>query len=137
MLAFRCDDARRRVTVVAQHALTWDEVKRFVDWQLLQGRWEYGVLYDVRGLTRGLSETEDRELIQYISAVAKKLPPRGPIAILTPNPHLHDRTREYDRMSAPTGFRVHPFTDEAAALQWLDEHTAPPSLDFVPSSDGA
>src|SRR5579864_8747028 len=116
MLAFRCDDAHRRVTVVAQNTLTWDEVRGFVDWQLLEGRWEYGVLYDVRGLTSGLSESEDRQLVEYIRAVAKKLPPRGPIAILTPDPRLHDRTRSYDRMSAATGFRVQPFVDEAAAI---------------------
>jgi hypothetical protein len=130
MLAFRRDAAARRVVVMGRGELTAVDVRAFIDWQILDGCWEYGVLYDMRSVTRILTGEEQAELVAYIASMTTHLPPRGPIAVLTDDAAMADRVSEYGRVGVRAALRVKTFSDESTAVRWLDENTADPPLQF-------
>jgi hypothetical protein len=126
MLRYCRDEAYRQVTAVASGRLTVAEVKDLIDWQILQGLWEYRVLYDVREVMQTLNSTELAELVTYIAFVTRRLPPRGPVAVLAASPALADAATEYASLGAAADarLRVVVFHEEGAAMRWLESQTS-------------
>ena len=135
MLQYRLDDAARRIVVHGRGDLSAVDVRAFVDWQILEGCWEYAVLYDMRDVARTLGSSDQAELVEYIAFVTKNLPPRGPLAVLTHDTTMVGVATEYGQIGLRAGLRVKTFSDESEALRWLDDQTAKPPLRFVGPSE--
>jgi hypothetical protein len=125
MLKYFQDDDRRRIEVLASGELTFAEAKEFVDRQLLGGAWHYGVLYDVREVSKSVSAVEAAQLVEYIKTVAVGLPPRGPIAVVAAAPDIVALANSYAMLGQDARLLVQVFPDVRTAERWLDAQRPP------------
>lgn len=136
MLLYRSEPQARRILVLGRGELTRTDVRTFLDWQLLEGLWEFGVLYDMRAVTRGLPADEYTEIVNYIAFVARNLPPRGPVAVVGASGIAATAVGECSPLAWDYGMRVKSFDSEPDALAWLESETSVPGLEFFPSPRG-
>jgi hypothetical protein len=136
MLLYRSEPQARRILVLGKGELTRTDVRAFLDWQLLEGLWEFGVLYDLRAVTKGLAADEYTDIVNYIAFVARNLPPRGPIAIVGATGIAATAVAECSPLAQSYAMRVKSFDTEPEALGWLAAETSDPDLRFFPPSHG-
>jgi hypothetical protein len=117
---FSVDHDRRRVTIVARHPLSVDDVLAVIDRHAAQG-WTYAVLHDARETPWVPSAGELVRVLGYIRTTSRRLgTTRGPVAVIVSHDASGDVARGYSRWSADSHV-LKVFTDRAMAAAWLDE----------------
>lgn len=119
---YRRDDARRRITVVAQGDLTRDDFRTILDRQARERTWSYGLLYDLRRMTHALLPSDVDELACRVYRYLISHGPRGPVAVVTTAIDVIGSTRAYERGAARAGVDVQVFWNVADALPWIEAH---------------
>ena len=119
---YRRDDARRRITVVAQGQLTCDDFRTIIERQAGEKTWSYGLLYDLRQMTRALVPTDVDELAMQVYRCLISHGPRGPVAVVTTAIEVIGSTRAYERGAARAGVDVQVFWNVTDALPWIEAH---------------
>jgi hypothetical protein len=131
LLQFRYEKGVRRIIALGRGELTADDIRTFLDWQILEGFWEYGVLYDLRSVTAMPAQGSRTELAGYVTSMASHLPQRGPVATVTRDPAIVEAVTAFAEEAARSGLRVRAFNDETDAVRWLNEETGEGELRFV------
>src|SRR5216684_8453798 len=109
------DDARRRVVVTVEGPFAVADFLAVMERQRGDGVWAYGMLYDLRGMT---GEPAIDDLRQFMSEAERATQPRGPIAILAPDPVIYGRACTYAALTRAT-LTIEVFRDLDKAEQWL------------------
>ena len=87
-LIYKRDDQQRLITVTLTQPFSVDDILSAIDRQASEGTWEYAILYDQRGVTHILTETELEQMAHQV-AVAGKDRKRGPVGLaIRPDPAL-------------------------------------------------
>jgi hypothetical protein len=80
------DDRRRLITVTVTEPYSVDDILSAIDRQASEGQWEYGILYDQRGLTHASTETDLEQIAEHVR-VAGHGRPRGRVGLaIRPHP---------------------------------------------------
>jgi len=85
-ILYLSDDPRRLITVTVTEPYSVDDILGSIDRQASEGRWDYAILYDQRGLTHGATEIDLEQIAEHVR-VAGQGRPRGPVGLaIRPDP---------------------------------------------------
>jgi hypothetical protein len=121
-ISYERDDQRRRITSVATGTVTLADVLAIVSRQFADGAWEYGVLYDSRGVESQPEPDEMQAMLNYVQDLGAGRR-RGPVALVTSQDDLFRLFRVYSLSGkyADIALDVRAFREMADAERWLDE----------------
>ena len=91
-----------------------------------EGVWHYGTLYDLRRMTGRPSFTYLRDLVANAASFVPGGKTRGPVALLTDDPHLHGVATafvEFERAKA----KLQVFREIGPAKAWLTKESIGPA----------
>ncbi len=117
--SYACDAGTRIIRVVAQQTLTVDDVLGIIDRQVAEGRWSFGILYDLRRVDAALSKEESARVAQHAGTKEAANGPQGPVALVTSTRLVAPRAAYAIRMKRT--IRVEVFWDPDEAQRWLTE----------------
>jgi hypothetical protein len=126
-LAYRRDDASRRIVATGVGAFRADEVLAVFDRMRAEGVWTYGALYDLRQMTGRPTRSDLERVLDGAGRPGPGGERPGPTAVLAVDPGLYASACAYSAMGPPTHFNV--FSDRIEAEAWLVMHTAVAPLD--------
>src|SRR5260221_9711513 len=111
------DDANRRAVIAITGPFDSAEVFEVLARHRAEGGWTYGLLYDLRR-TVGMP-TKDT-LKEFVRTLGRRPgeSPRGPVAILTPDPATYAMACSYAAMARANAV-VEVFRDKDEADTWL------------------
>src|SRR5687767_479883 len=116
---YTCDAAARIIRVVARQTLRVDEILGIIDRQVSEGRWSFGIMYDLRRVETALSKEEAARVSEHANSLAAENGPRGPVALVASTPLLGARAVYAIRTRRTQ--RVEAFWDTEEAERWLAE----------------
>ena len=114
------DDARRRITVTLTGPVAFADVISFLNTQRSKDAWDYGVLYDARGMIVDLLPG-DLQLVAGHVGELSDMQGRGPVAVVWATESQRVFVERYAALVQPAGVRVGLFADMDAADRWLEE----------------
>jgi hypothetical protein len=79
-IMYLSDEARRLITVTVTEPYSVDDILCAIDRQASEGKWEYAILYDQRGLTQASADTDLEQIAERVR-VAGQGRPRGPVGL--------------------------------------------------------
>jgi hypothetical protein len=77
------DTQRRIVRVTARQLLTGADLIGIIDRQVREGRWSFGMLYDLRRTDRITSREDAETVVDHVQELVSLHGPRGPVALVT------------------------------------------------------
>jgi hypothetical protein len=120
---YACDATARIIHVVAQQTLTVDEVLGIMDRQAAEGRWSFGMLFDLRRVDTALSKQESARVSEHAGTMEAANGPQGPVALVTSARLVAPRAAHAIRMKRT--MLVEIFWDPYEAQRWLTERLPP------------
>ena len=124
-VTYQKDDARRRIVVTIVGTATSVDIVEIINRQLSEGAWQYAILYDSRLDTSQTPTAEVRAIIDYVARCISQHGPRGPVAIVTPNPVNYGMSRMYSTLGEPVNLTVEVFREMEEAEEWLAAQPLP------------
>ncbi len=122
-ITFDRDDAKRRVVLVAQGAVTAADLIDVINRQAAERVWDYSVMYDSSQITDPPSAADLRRVASHATLVANKIGKRGPVAMFAPQDVVYGTARMYESVADDrVVWRVFRTRGEAEA--WLDSISA-------------
>jgi hypothetical protein len=118
IVRFTRDDLERRLTISVSGDFSADDWHSAVVVRLRdEDVWSYGILYDLRGLTEAMAQSDIEDFVREGLRV-QRLTPRGPVAIVAADQATYVKACEF---VALTGSRltVKVFRFVAEADAWL------------------
>jgi hypothetical protein len=113
------DDAQRRIIIKLAGAFELPATLALVDRLAADGAWSYGLLYDARTLTSAPTMSELQTIVDRVQVMTARRP-RGPVAVVTPDPSVSELAQMYaSRLAGTVNIAVFRTLDEGRA--WLDE----------------
>jgi hypothetical protein len=122
MIAYACDDERRRVRVTITGFVTLPELIAIVDRQAAEGTWTYGILYDLQSLAEPPSLDDTQALLAHVRQLASEHGRRGPVAFVARSADAVGTALMYAHR-AGNDLQLETFWDTEDAERWLDLHT--------------
>ena len=116
IVCYTRDDARRRITVIAEGALTTADILTNIERQIAEGAWTYAVLYETSELPDDLEPLRTR-----LRQAAQQHGRRGPLAVVGRSPAIFEVARGVADLNDSVGPLAF-FLTRAAAEHWLEEH---------------
>jgi hypothetical protein len=113
------DDTRHRAVITITGPFDVSNVRACVEQLRADGAWSYGLLYDLRHMT----SEPTRDTLRELAGLTKPRPgepPRGPVAVLSTNPVMHELARLYAAMVKAYA-TVSIFRDRDEASAWLNQ----------------
>jgi len=117
--SYACDAEARIIRVVARQTLTVDDVVGIIDRQVAEGRWSFGILYDLRRVDAALSKQDAARVAEHANSMGAANGPRGPVALVA-SPQLVAARAVYAIRTKRT-MLVEVFWDPDEAQRWLTE----------------
>jgi hypothetical protein len=118
------DDVRRRVVITFPGTYQVSDGLDAIERHHAEGAWTYGVLYDLRSLQGHPNVSDLKAYMERDSQPpAGESRPRGPVAILTPDPIVYGIACTYAALGRPT-ITIEVFRDWNDADRWLVAHTS-------------
>jgi hypothetical protein len=114
---YACDAGARIIRVVARQTLTVDEVVGIIDRQVAEGRWSFGMLYDLRRVEASLSKQDGARVAEHANSMGAANGPRGPVALVASTQMVGARA-VYAIRTRQTQ-QVEVFWDADEAQRWL------------------
>jgi hypothetical protein len=114
-----CDAGTRVIRVVARQTLTLDDVVGIIDRQVAEGRWSFGILYDLRRVDAALSKEEAARVAEHANAMGAANGPRGPVALVADTQMVGARAVYAIRTRRTQHVEV--FWDLDEAQKWLTD----------------
>jgi hypothetical protein len=116
---YDCDAGARIIRVVARQTLTVDDVVGIIDRQVAEGRWSFGILYDLRRVDAALSKQGAARVAEHANSMGAAHGPRGPVALVASTQLVAPRA-VYAIRTKQT-MLVEVFWDPDEAQSWLTE----------------
>lgn len=116
---YACDAPRRTIRVVARRRLTVDEVVGIIDRQCDEGRWSFGILYDLRRVDEALSKEDAMRVAEHARNAGLVHGPRGPVALVARTEMV--AARQIYAIRTKRSMQVEVFWDVDEAEAWLTE----------------
>jgi hypothetical protein len=110
-----------RVRFTARGDITLEDMRQAVKFQIRQGGWIYGSLYDAAAATSFPSIDDIRILADHLRALTEAYGPRGPVAVVGASWGHGGTSQLYAAMTEKLPFEMKVFSDLADAERWLDE----------------
>ena len=114
-------DAARRLVIISNGYVTFEEVRDTLDRQASDGIWSYAALWDARGALTDPTTDELRRMVLYIGGLTASRGPRGPVAIVASTESFARMCRMYAGLGHLTALRVKVFGTLEQAETWLDQ----------------
>ena len=116
------DDVRLRIIVTILGPAHLEDLTVIIQRQATENAWRYALLYDERGVTRALSVSATRELVNLVAALTRAHGERGPVAIVCKAADQFGMARMYSTLAENhADLDSNVFYDVAAAEQWLED----------------
>jgi len=116
---YACDAGERLIRVAARQTLTVDDVLGIIDRQVAEGRWSFGILYDLRRVDAALSKQDAARVAEHASTTGAANGQRGPVALVA-RPQMVAARQVYAIRTRRT-MHVEVFWDVEEAQSWLME----------------
>ena len=116
---YACDAGARIIRVVARQTLTVDDVLAIMDRQVAEGRWSFGILYDLRRVDAALPKQEAAQVAEHASTIGAANGPRGPVALVARTQMV--AARQVYAIRTRRTMHVEVFWDVDEAQSWLKE----------------
>jgi hypothetical protein len=116
------DDARRRVVVTVRGAFQASDMLTVIERQRAENIWNYGTLFDLRGMAGHPTVADLRDLMGRASANPPAARRPGPVALLATEPMLYSRLCTYATLGQSKA-NIQVFRDHADAMAWLTAET--------------
>jgi hypothetical protein len=85
-IMYLSDDTRRLITVTVTEPYSVDDILSAIDRQAFEGKWEYAILYDQRGVTDASIDTDLEKIAEHVR-IAGQGRPRGAVGlVIRPHP---------------------------------------------------
>jgi hypothetical protein len=79
-IAYERDDRRQLITVTVSEPFSVEDILAVIDRQAAEDTWEYALLFDLRGVTHPLTETDMQRTADRVMVAGG--PERGPVGIV-------------------------------------------------------
>jgi hypothetical protein len=124
-MQYQRDDLRRRVVITYPGRFAPADALAAIERHHAEGVWGYGVLYDLRQLRGLLPAIADLKAHMERDAQRpiESSEPRGPVAIVTPDPIVYDIACTYAAIGRATMMTIQVFRDRTDAETWLTAQT--------------
>jgi hypothetical protein len=119
-LAYKRDDARRRVTLTITGAVPVADILQGMERFIEDGTWTYRTLVDRRE-ARVLSASETRLLAQGVRDFTERFGPPGRVAIVVHSVANFGQGRMFSLLVEEAGVEADVFSDMDLAEGWLSE----------------
>jgi len=118
------DDTRKRITVRVSGSFAIADLFGIVDRHFAEKVWGYAMLYDLTSLIGAPSVADVARISDYVQRHVDQRP-RGPVAVVTPQPATFGMVRMYALMNDGK-VTLGAFHTVEAAERWLDQRHAEP-----------
>jgi hypothetical protein len=100
-------------------AFQTDDVLAIMARQRVENTWTYGILYDLRGVTRQPTFADLGQIMSQAAARRQGEGPHGPVALLATQPTLYSRLCRYAALGRSTRLTIEAFRNWGEAQHWL------------------
>ena len=121
-ILYLSDDPRRLITVTVTEPYSVNDILSAIDRQAFEGRWEYAILYDQRGVTHASTEADLEQIAEHVRAVGQgRL--RGPVGLaIRPHPHAFLVGLTYSKLTRAF-MDVEVLLNEVQLESWLSRNS--------------
>ena len=116
---YELDDLRRRVVVAVHGPFQVDDILAIMARQRAEHTWNYGILYDLRGMTSDPTVADLQQILSEAIKLRQSDEPRGPVVLLATDPSLYGRLCTYAALGRSSTLTIEVFCDWEQAEQWL------------------
>src|ERR1700730_5987298 len=118
-IRYERNDSRRRMVVTMKGAFQTHDVLAIMARQRVENTWSYGILYDLRGVTRQPTFADLGQIMSQAAARRQGEGPHGPVALLATQPTFYGRLCRYAALGASQRLTIEVFRSWGEAQQWL------------------
>jgi hypothetical protein len=121
-IMYLSDDTRRLITVTVTEPYSVDDILSAIDRQASEGKWEYAILYDQRGLTAAFADIDLEQIAEHVRAVRLGRP-RGPVGLaIRPHPQSFLVGLTYSKLTKEF-MDVEVLLNEVQLESWLSRNS--------------